>query len=50
MVRDEVCGMKFPTTKAAVRTTIEGRVYYSCSKDCRDRFISHPDWYVPVEP
>jgi len=50
MVRDEVCGMRFSAAQAAATTSVEGKTYYFCSQRCRERFLEHPGWYVPVEP
>lgn len=48
MVRDEVCGMRFSAAEAAASTSFAGKTYYFCTKRCRERFLEHPGWYVPV--
>lgn len=49
-VRDEVCGMRFPAGQAAATTEFQGKTYWFCSQRCRERFLEHPAWYVPVAP
>ncbi len=41
--KDPVCGMDVTPDKAAAATVHQGRTYYFCSKNCRDRFDREPD-------
>ena len=42
---DPVCGMTIET--ASARTAIhDGRVYYFCSQNCRDKFAASPQTYA----
>jgi YHS domain-containing protein len=38
MVKDEVCGVYLPKEEA-LKVEIEGKVYYFCSKECKDAFL-----------
>ena len=38
MVKDPFCGTYFPEQKG-VKGVIEGKTYYFCSNECRDRFL-----------
>lgn len=38
MVKDPFCGTYFPEHKA-VKGVVEGKTYYFCSTECRDRFL-----------
>lgn len=50
IVRDEVCGMEFPATRAAASLEFENKVYYFCAERCRMMFQQNPHWYVSVGP
>lgn len=50
MVRDEVCGMRFPAEDAVASAEYGGRTYFFCAERCRRRFLEHPTWYVPAAP
>jgi YHS domain-containing protein len=45
---DPVCG-KTVKTGDAKSSVFDGRVYYFCSRDCREVFETAPDTYVAVE-
>ncbi len=45
MVRDPVCLMNIELREAAAMTIDEGRGYYFCSNNCRDKFIAEPERY-----
>jgi P-type Cu+ transporter len=49
MTKDPVCGMEIEEASAFSSQTINGKVYYFCSKACEDKFLSGPDKYT-VEP
>jgi YHS domain-containing protein len=38
MVKDEVCGV-YLSKEEALKVEIEGKVYYFCSKECKDAFL-----------
>jgi uncharacterized protein len=38
MVKDPFCGTYFPEQKA-VKGVVEGKTYYFCSTECRDKFL-----------
>jgi YHS domain-containing protein len=38
MIKDEVCGVYLPK-KEALKVEIEDKVYYFCSKKCKDAFL-----------
>lgn len=42
---DPVCGMSVEP-KAAKTSAYEGRIYYFCSADCREKFESAPKTYL----
>ena len=39
MIKDPVCDMYFPK-KDGVRLKSDGKDYYFCSSDCRDKFVN----------
>ena len=46
MTKDPVCGMEIEETSAFSSQTIDGKVYYFCSKACEEKFLSDPGEYV----
>ncbi len=38
LVKDPICGIYFPK-KEAYAVKMDGKMYYFCSNECRDRFI-----------
>jgi Cu+-exporting ATPase len=50
MVIDPVCGMKIEEKSAVASTTYDGRRYYFCSGDCRDKFFANPATYLKPAP
>jgi YHS domain-containing protein len=46
MVADPVCAMRIDTEDAAATAEHEGKVYYFCSRVCRDAFVANPTSYV----
>ncbi len=46
MVVDPVCGMKLDKEKAAATYQFEGKTYYFCTEECKDKFAESPDQYV----
>ncbi len=47
---DPVCGMKVDPVKTAHKTIYKGRVYYFCSKHCRELFDKNPEYYLKHGP
>ncbi len=47
---DPVCGMRVDPTKAVYKTLYRGRVYYFCSRRCRDLFERNPELYLERGP
>jgi YHS domain-containing protein len=45
MVVDPVCGMRINQTSAAATAEYEGRTYYFCVEQCREKFLSEPERY-----
>jgi YHS domain-containing protein len=45
-VKDPVCGMKISKRKAAGAVEHHGKLYYFCSKGCREKFEKEPKKYV----
>jgi Cu+-exporting ATPase len=45
-VRDPVCGMTVDPHTAKYRHTHEGRPYYFCSAQCREKFVAEPACYL----
>ena len=43
---DPVCGMEVDTANAAGHSEFEDRVYYFCSKDCKDKFDLAPSEFA----
>ncbi|MCR4335154.1 MAG: heavy metal translocating P-type ATPase [archaeon] len=39
-VKDPVCGMEIEQETAKFKETVNGKEYYFCSKDCRDKFLA----------
>ena len=48
-VLDPVCGMRFPSEKAAATTEWEGRTYHFCSEGCKASFEADPARYARRE-
>ena len=46
LVRDPVCGMRFPPEKAAATLEHEGQTFYFCSTGCKERFEAAPDHFL----
>jgi YHS domain-containing protein len=47
-LRDPVCGMVV-NAQRAVKGLYEGREYYFCSKECREKFDSDPEAFASPE-
>jgi Cu+-exporting ATPase len=44
--KDVVCGMGVDPVKAADTSEHEGKRYYFCSKECKDRFEANPGQFA----
>ncbi|MCS7128846.1 MAG: YHS domain-containing protein [Sulfolobales archaeon] len=47
---DPVCGMQVDTVKAIYKTLYKGRVYYFCSRRCKNAFEKDPERYIKHGP
>ncbi len=45
-VTDPVCGAKGPAGTAAASAEHDGKMFYFCSEQCRDRFVQEPRRYL----
>lgn len=45
-VKDPVCGMTVEESEAPFQLEHEGKIYYFCSKDCKEEFEANPEDYV----
>jgi YHS domain-containing protein len=50
IVRDPVCGMRFPPEQAAVTTRLrpDDPIFHFCSESCRDAFVTDPVRYLDL--
>lgn len=46
MEKDVVCGMQVDPAKAAGTSQYNGKMYYFCSKSCKDKFDANPAQFV----
>jgi YHS domain-containing protein len=44
--KDPVCGMDVDTNKAEDTSTYQGKSYYFCSEDCKNKFDKNPAQYA----
>lgn len=42
MEKDPVCGMMVNTSEAAGRSEYQGKTYFFCALDCKERFDHNP--------
>lgn len=47
-VKDPVCGRQVSTDQAQYSTDVEGKKYYFCSEECKQKFEDDPRRYVEV--
>ena len=45
-VQDVVCGMDLDREQTEGKSEFEGREYYFCSEECRERFENNPAQFV----
>lgn len=46
MAKDPVCGMDVNESQAKAKTERQGRTYYFCSTDCKQKFEKNPERYA----
>ena len=46
MATDRVCGAKIDEKKAEASYEYQGRTFYFCAEDCRDKFIQSPEQFL----
>ena len=46
MEKDPVCGMDVNPRNAPAQSNFQGRTFYFCSEDCKQRFDREPHRYV----
>ena len=46
MEKDPVCGMSIDPQRAAAVSEHQGRTYYFCSEECKQKFDRDPQRYV----
>jgi len=44
--KDPVCGMEVSHISAIETHSYHRKIYYFCSKDCREAFVAEPDKYI----
>jgi Cu+-exporting ATPase len=49
MAKDLVCGMQVRKEEATITSNYEGKVYYFCSKKCKQKFDQSPEKYIKSE-
>jgi len=49
MAKDLVCGMEVRKEEAIITSNYEGKVYYFCSKICKEKFDQNPEKYIKSE-
>ena len=49
MAKDLVCGMEVKEEEAAGSSLYEGKKYYFCSKNCKEKFDENPEEYIKSE-
>lgn len=50
MAQDPVCGMDVQPEQAAGRSEYQGRTFYFCCPDCKQKFDAAPQQYARPEP
>ena len=49
MARDPVCNMDVVENEAAATSEYKGKIYYFCSKNCKEKFDKNPEKYISKE-
>ncbi len=47
--KDPVCGMEVDTAAAPAKSEYQGKTYYFCCSECKEKFDKEPDRYVQPE-
>jgi Cu+-exporting ATPase len=48
MVKDVVCGMDVDPSKTTITTEYEGKKYYFCAEECKEKFLEKPAEYAMI--
>jgi YHS domain-containing protein len=48
--KDPVCGMSVDPSKTQYKTLYKGKVFYFCSKPCKEEFEKRPEYYLEHGP
>lgn len=46
---DPTCGMKIKKSEAKINYEYEGKTYYFCSEECKEKFVKEPEKYIKKE-
>ena len=46
MVKDVVCGMEVDSSKTTITADYEGKKYYFCAEECKEKFLEKPAEYA----
>ncbi len=49
MVVDPTCGMEFKKEKAKATFECDGKTYYFCTAECKDKFVKDPGKYIQAD-
>lgn len=48
IMRDPVCGVELDEPRTFTQAEHDGQIYYFCSMECRKKFETDPDHFVPT--
>lgn len=48
-VVDPVCGMKVKKSEAKVTYEYNGKTYYFCMEECKEKFVKNPEMYTKID-
>jgi YHS domain-containing protein len=46
MVKDVVCGMDVDPSKTTITAEYDGKTYYFCAEECKEKFLEKPAEYA----
>ena len=46
MVKDVVCNMDVDPSKSTITADYEGKKYYFCAEECKEKFVANPSQYA----
>jgi YHS domain-containing protein len=49
MATDPVCGMEVDPEQAVATADYEGKTYFFCAEECKEKFEKDPGKYVPMK-